>query len=61
MNKENGLSRCRRLKLVAAFCAALTASQTALLLGLNRTTVNRYYGLFRAAIRDHHLGRVADL
>ncbi len=33
--------------------ADLTASQTALILGLSRTTVNRYYGLFRTAIAAH--------
>ena len=53
MNKKNGLSRYKRLKLVEAFCADLTATQTAALLGLNRNTVNRYYRLFREAIRDH--------
>ena len=53
MNKKNGLSRYRREKIMRAFSADLTASQTALLLGLSRTTVNRYYGLFRAAIAAH--------
>ncbi|MEL7117700.1 MAG: IS1595 family transposase [Pseudomonadota bacterium] len=53
MNKKNGLSRYRRLKLVEAFCADLTATQTAQILNLNRNTVNRYYRLFREAIRDH--------
>ncbi len=32
------------------FCADLTATQAALLLGLNRKTVNRYYSKFRRAI-----------
>lgn len=50
LNKKNGLSRYRIGKLVRCFCADLTASQTALLLGLNRKTVNRYFGLFRRAI-----------
>lgn len=50
LNKKNGLSRYRIGKLVRCFCADLTASQSALLLGLNRKTVNRYFGLFRATI-----------
>ncbi len=50
MNKKNGLSRYRREKVMRAFCADLTASQAAVLLRLSRTTVNRYYGLFRTAI-----------
>ena len=53
MNKKNGLSRYRIERLMRGFCADLTASQSALLLGLSRTTVNRYYGLFRAAIAAH--------
>lgn len=53
MNKKNGLSRYRREKLMRAFCADLTASQAALVLGLSRTTANRYYGLFRKAIAAH--------
>ncbi|WP_323042387.1 IS1595 family transposase [Gemmobacter sp.] len=53
MNKKNGLSRYRREKLLRAFVADLTASQAALFLGLSRTTVNRYYHLFRTAIATH--------
>jgi len=37
------------------FCVDVTASQTALLTGINRNTVNRYYGLFRLAIFHHQL------
>src|SRR6188768_28704 len=50
MNKKNGLSRYRCEKIMQAFCADITATQAALLLGLNRNTINRYYGLFREAI-----------
>ena len=53
MNEKNGLSKYRQRKVRQAFCADLTASQTAVLLGLNRKTVNRYFGLFRAAIATH--------
>ena len=35
---------------MAMFCADVTASQAALLLGMNRKTINRYYGKFRTAI-----------
>ena len=35
------------------FCIDIEASKTALLLKLNRNTINRYYGLFRQAIFDH--------
>lgn len=50
LNKKNGLSRYRIGKLMRCLCVDLTASQAAVLLGLNRKTVNRYYGLFRVAI-----------
>ncbi len=50
LNKKNGLSRYRVEKIMRCFCADLTASQTALLLGLNRKTVNRYFARFRTAI-----------
>lgn len=53
LNKKNGLSRYRQEKLIQAFAVDLTATQAAHLLGLNRKTVNRYYGLFRAAIHAH--------
>ena len=53
MNKKNGLSRYRQEKVMWAFCADLTASQAAVMLRLSRTTVNRYYGLFRAAVARH--------
>ena len=53
MNAKNGLSKYRQRKLVAVFCADLTATQAAHLLGLNRNTVNRYYRIFRERIRDH--------
>ncbi len=55
MNKKNGLSRYRQRKLIEAFCADLTAVQAARILRLNRNTVNRYYRIFREAIRAHQL------
>lgn len=59
MNKKNGLSRYRLEKVMRAFVADLTASQAALVLGLSRTTVNRYFGLFRAAIAAHQRAQQA--
>lgn len=44
-----------------AFAVDLTATQTALFLGLDRKTVNRYYRLFRAAIHAHQSQQIADL
>jgi transposase-like protein len=50
MNRYNGLSKYQQEKIMRAFCIDLTAVQASQMLGLNRKTVNRYYGLFRAAI-----------
>jgi len=44
-----------------AFAVDLTATQTAHLLRLDRKTVNRYYGLFRAAIHAHQCRQIAAL
>lgn len=53
LNKKNGLSAYRQRKLISLFCADLTASQAALVMGVNRNTTNRYWRLFRERIRDH--------
>ena len=61
MNRKNGLSAYRQRKVIEAFCADLTATQTAKVLNLNRNTVNRYYRLFREAIRDHQRRRMEKM
>lgn len=48
MNK--GLSKYMREKILAHFCEDIEASKTARLTGINRNTVNRYYGLYREHI-----------
>ncbi|MGL5784035.1 MAG: IS1595 family transposase [Alphaproteobacteria bacterium] len=48
MNK--GLSDYKIKKIMRCFCEDITASKTAVLLGINRNTINRYYGLFRLKI-----------
>ena len=50
MEEYNRLSRYRQEKIMDCFCADLTATQSAKILGLNRKTINRYYGKFRTAI-----------
>ena len=50
MNKYNGLSRYKQEKIIRLFCADVTATQAALILGMNRKTINRYYGAFRQAV-----------
>jgi transposase-like protein len=61
LNNKNGLSAYKQRKIMGAFAVDLTATQTAHLLGLDRKTVNRYYGLFRAAIHAHQSRQIAAL
>lgn len=53
MLRNSKLSDCCTKKIISCFCIDIPASKTALLLGLNRNTVNRWYGLFRRAICRH--------
>jgi len=61
LNKKNGLSAYKQRKILWAFAVDLTATQTAHMLGLDRKTINRYYGLFRVAIRAHQRQQIAAL
>src|SRR3989338_8269932 len=45
-------------KIIECFCLDLTATQTSKLLGLNRKTINRYYGLFRRGIHRYQTGQL---
>ena len=40
-------------EILKCFCADLPSSTTAQILGLNRKTTDRYYGMFREAIFEH--------
>ena len=53
MLKNKRLSDHRLRKLILCFCVDVTATQASVLLGLNRNTVNRWYGIFRRAIHAH--------
>ena len=46
----NGLSDYKIKKIMKCFCVDLTASKTAVLLGINRNTINRYFNLFRQTV-----------
>lgn len=61
LNKKNGLSSYKQGKIMWAFAVDLTATQTAHLLGFDRKTINRYYGLFRAAIYAHQCQQIVAL
>lgn len=43
-------STFRIKKIISTFCADITASKTAVLLGINRNTINQYFNEFRRAV-----------
>lgn len=47
------ISKYKKRKIISCFCLDLTATQTSLLLGLNRKTVNKYFNMFRQAVYAH--------
>jgi len=53
MLKDGKISWYRVKKIIECFCLDITASKTALLLELNRNTINHYYKKFRLAIYAH--------
>jgi len=56
--KWSKLSRYRLFKLMECFCLDIEASKAAVLLRLNRNTVNRHYTLFRRLISRHQLAQL---
>lgn len=52
---NKAISAYKRKKILKCFCLDLTATQTSLLLGINRKTVNRYFNLFREVIFCHQI------
>ena len=48
-------------KIIRHFCADISATKAAVLLGYNRNTINRYYALFRQAIHDQRLRELVSL
>ncbi|RME57668.1 IS1595 family transposase, partial [Candidatus Parcubacteria bacterium] len=51
--RNKRLSDYRLRRLILCFCVDVTATQAVVLLGLNRNTLNRWYGIFRRAIYAH--------
>lgn len=53
MLKQKKLSTFRIQRIISTFCVDIPASKAALLLGINRNTINHYYHEFRSAIYAH--------
>ena len=56
MKYNSKLSTYQLKKIIRHFCADIEASKTALLIGFNRNTVNRRYGIFRYEIHLYQTG-----
>ena len=56
MIRNSKLSRYQIKKIIQCFCLDIEANKSAVLLKLNRNTINRWYGLFRQAIYLHRSG-----
>ena len=57
MFKNSKLSRYKAGKIIECFCIDIDATKTALLLKLNRKTVNRYFLAFRRLIYLHQVSQ----
>lgn len=55
MLKHGKISEYKIKKIMTHFCVDITADKTAILLGMNRKTVNRFYQMFREAIYIHQM------
>jgi len=55
MNRRGKLTKHKVKKIIRCFCIDINATKTALLLGINRNTINRYFKLFRYAIYHHQM------
>ena len=53
MLRNSKLSDYYIKKIIQCFCIDIPASKTALLIGKNRNTINRWYGIFRQVIYSH--------
>ena len=56
MIENSKLSHYKIKKIIQCFCIDIPASKTALLLNLNRNTINYWYMIFREAIYDYQFG-----
>src|SRR5262249_27347154 len=61
MIKSSKLTNQKQKKMTEHFCADIDATKTALVLGINRKTANRYYMIFRQAVYRYQQQEKAKL
>ena len=57
MKYNSKLSQYKIKKVIKCFCIDIDATKTALLLDINRNTINRWYGIFRQEIYEHQMNQ----
>ena len=57
MKYNSKLSICKVKKIIKFFCTDIDATKTAILLELNRNTINRWYNIFRQEIYDYQVNQ----
>lgn len=57
MRYNSKLSKYKLKKIIQCFCIDIDATKTALLLGLNRNTINRWYAIFRQEIYQYQVNQ----
>ena len=57
MKYNSKLSPYKLKKIIKCFCIDIDATKTALLLDLNRNTINRWYGIFRQEIYQYQVNQ----
>ena len=57
MKYNSKLSVYKVKKIIQCFCIDIDATKTSLLLGLNRNTINRWYGIFRQEIYEYQVNQ----
>ncbi len=55
MNNYRKISTFTLKKIIEHFCVDFEDAKTALLLGLNRNTINHWYLIFRTGVYDHQI------
>jgi transposase-like protein len=58
VHKYAPISTYKYKRIISCFCLDLTATQTSLLLGINRNTVNKYFNKFRRKVYTHQLNEM---
>jgi transposase-like protein len=60
-NQSRKISKYQLSKIIKYFCVDIEASKTAILLKINRNTINRYFGIFRRLIFENQVTELARL